>query len=209
MKLAILSESHADEAALEIIVGSILKRPLQLVQPPLRSRGWPSVRIVLPSVIKHLYYHTDAEALAVIVDSNDSTVHDPSHEETDGGNPGCRLCILRGLVRDTLSHLRAVEGKDLLKVAIGLAVPCIEAWYLCGKDPHVTEAAWVQARREGRYPYTCNDLKKVVYGTDRPSLPLETRRAREEAQRLCDKLDLLERSFPNGFGPFLSELRAW
>jgi hypothetical protein len=35
-----------------------------------------------------------------------------------------------------------------LKIAIGLAVPAIEAWLLCGVDPHITEAAWINGLKE-------------------------------------------------------------
>ncbi len=208
MKLAILGESAADEAALEILVSKILNRPVELVQPSLRARGWPYVRDILPSVIKHLHYQTEAEGLIVVVDSNDSTIHDPSHD-SEGHVPTCRLCELRRVVKHTLQHLRSVEGRAIPRVAIGLAVPCIEAWYRCGKDPQVTEAVWIQARKEGRFPYTCNGLKKAVYGTDRPSLTLETQRAHEEALRLSNNLDLLEQNFPNGFGALIRELHSW
>lgn len=80
MTLAVLSESQAEEAAIRILVNGILGRETRPVAgPPLRSRGWPSVLNVLPSVLKHLYYRTDAEAFVVVVDSNTSPVHQIGH----------------------------------------------------------------------------------------------------------------------------------
>jgi hypothetical protein len=71
MKVVVLSESSADEAAIRVLVNGILGRETEDVPSlPLRSRGWPSVIKVLPTVIKFLYYRTDAEALVVIADSD-------------------------------------------------------------------------------------------------------------------------------------------
>jgi hypothetical protein len=44
LKLAVLSESQADEAAVRLFVEAILQIQTQPIGlPPLRSRGWPSV----------------------------------------------------------------------------------------------------------------------------------------------------------------------
>lgn len=210
MRVAILSESSADEAAIRILVGGILGEPTHPISPPsLRSRGWPSVRQVLPTVLKHLHYHTDAEGLILVVDSNHSPVHQSAHDETGGANPQCRLCQLREIVGRVLTHLTPVPNRPPIRTAVGLAVPAIEAWYRCGVDPHVTEAAWVLALQSGSYPYTTTSLKRAVYGTERYSLELETRCATEEAQRLAQNLNALEQMFPGGFGALASEVRNW
>lgn len=96
-----------------------------------------------------------------------------------------------------------------MKFAMGLAVPAIEAWYLCGKDPKVSERAWEQGLAAKKLPYDSKALKRQVYGTDRPLRPEATRRAREEAQRLASCLDLLESEFPIGFGSFLRGVQSW
>jgi hypothetical protein len=97
----------------------------------------------------------------------------------------------------------------MLKVALGAAVPAIEAWYLLGRRRGVTEAAWAAGQRSRRLPYTRNQLKQWVYGTDRPSLALETQHAEAEARRLCTDLDQLAVAFPIGVGELLRELRSW
>ena len=73
----------------------------------------------------------------------------------------------------------------------------------------MSENAWVQARTEGRWLYRKGALKESVYGTDRPGLDLETRRATEEMTRVAADLDGLERKFPIGFGALRRDLRAW
>lgn len=209
MKIAVLSESPADEAAIRILVEGLLGSPIKSINDNLRSRpgGWPMVCRVLPGVLRALHYQTDAEALVVVVDSNHSPIHQPSHGQSGQSEPRCRICRLRNTVSGI--SLRPRSSLPPIKTAFGLAVPAIEAWYLCGKDPHVTEAAWVQGLQSGSYPYTKNGLKENVYGTDRPSLVLETRFAIEEAQRVSYDLSMLERLFQNGFGTLAREVRGW
>ena len=100
-----------------------------------------------------------------------------------------------------------VHGKAGFLVAVGLAVPAIEAWYLCGVDHHVTEATWINARLQGvSPPYSRLSLKEAVYGSTRnPTIS----KAEEAATRLCGTLPLLEQDFPVGFGMFASEVRGW
>lgn len=210
MKVAVLSESPADEAAVRILVDAILGRQTQPVGIfPLKARGWSATFAVLPTVLKHIHYRTDAEALVVVVDSDDSPVHLPTHEQPGGVVQECRLCRLRQVVDQEQKQLRPVSNRPSIKTALGVAVPAIEAWYRCGVDPHVTEAAWILALQSRSYPYTRNSLKQDVYGMERPLLALETRRATEEAQRLLQSLALLESLFPAGFGSLAREVRGW
>ena len=117
---------------------------------------------------------------------------------------------MRTIVANAQGELRR-QGCTALKWALGLAVPQIEAWYLVGRDPHVSEAAWISGQKHGKFPYAREHLKCKVYGTDRPSLELEASRAREEAERIVrdGKLPLLEERFPGGFGALASDVRNW
>ncbi|HZP58845.1 MAG TPA: hypothetical protein VFB27_00875, partial [Opitutaceae bacterium] len=63
MNVAVLSESPADEAALRALVEAAFGEPVRPVTYALRARGWPSVAQVLPGVIRHLHFHTDADGL--------------------------------------------------------------------------------------------------------------------------------------------------
>ena len=207
-KVALLSESPADEAALRVLVGYVLG-PFEVVPPSLRARGWPSVEQVLPPILRHLHFHTDADGLVVVVDSDDSVVHDAAHEVPGYHHAGCRLCRLRAVFRRTLRHLPPARGRTRVLRAAGLAVPAIEAWLLCGRYPEVTEAAWLAGQDRGRLPYTRLELKVRAYGTDRPGLPLQTRRAVEEVSRHRGDIRRLENDFPHGFGALARDLQDW
>jgi hypothetical protein len=209
MKLAILSESPADEAALRVLVGYVLGEPLHLVTPSLRARGWPSVEQVLPPILRHLHFNTDAHGLVVVVDSDDSPVHTAEHEAPGYHHPLCRICRLRAVFRRTLKNLPPAQGRTAPLRAVGLAVPAIEAWLLCGRDEAVTEEAWVRGLARGLPPYTRRELKARVYGTTRPSLPLEIERAVAEVSRHRGDVRRLEFDFPQGFGALARDLRAW
>lgn len=209
MKFGILSESPADEAAICILIEALLRQPIEIIRPPLRARGWPHVAQVLPAILRHLHLHTEADAFVVVVDSDDSPLHEGDHEDPDKFHPLCRLCQLELVVRRTLKHLPSRAHRPALRVATGLAVPAVEAWYLCGRDPDVTEESWRRGVRQGRLPYDRRELKVRTYGTFRPSLPLETRRAVEEARRLAQDVRVLESAFPLGFGNLSREVRPW
>ncbi|MGB2986579.1 MAG: hypothetical protein WBE26_11930 [Phycisphaerae bacterium] len=211
MKVAVLSESRADETALGILVGGMLKVDPEPATPrPLRARGWPSILDTVGTVLRHLHYQTCADALVVVTDSDNSLVHERSHESPDCEENDCRLCEMRKRVKQVLANLSPVHGRQTLRTAIGLACPCIEAWYLCGKAGQITEAAW------SRKLESCSNLrverlklKRLVYGTERPSLELECKHAEEEARRLVTCLPLLEKHFPNGFGALAQDVRSW
>ena len=94
-------------------------------------------------------------------------------------------------------------------MAIGLTVPAIEAWYLVGKEHQVGEAAWIVGLAAGKRPFTRPHLKKLVYGTDRPSLELETECAVKEARRIIRDMKAIETNFPIGFGLMAQEIRSW
>jgi hypothetical protein len=209
MNLALLSESPADEAALRVLVGYVLGGPFNVVAPSLRARGWPSVEQVLPSILRHLHFHTNAHGLVVVVDSDDSVVHTPEHEAPGYYHQYCRICRLRSAFRRTVKNLPPAQGRDRVLRAVGLAVPAIEAWYLCGRDTSVTEAAWLAGQESGRPPYTRRELKFRVYGTERPSLPQEIRRAVQEVSRHRGDVRRLENDFPRGFGVLAQDLRSW
>ncbi|MCY2926345.1 MAG: hypothetical protein NT031_13060 [Planctomycetota bacterium] len=208
MKVAIFSESPADEAALRVLVDALLGIETEIVYPPVRARGWPSVQEDLPTVVKAVHYRTEAAALLVVADGN----HFPMHLG-DGQavceQHGCRLCSLRRSAVQANVYLSPMAGREVVQMAAGLAVPAIEAWYLCGVNPAVSEQAWRAGMESGQYPYDKKQLKKLVYGTDRPSLAMETQKAVEAAHRLVADLTMLEAKFPLGFGTLATAVRSW
>jgi hypothetical protein len=161
----------------------------------------------MPAVLRHLHFNTDTDALVVVVDSDDSVVHTSSHDAPGYFHPRCRMCQLRAVYRQTTKRLPRAHGRDRVIRTIGVAVPAIEAWYLCGRDETVNEAVWILGQETGRQPYTRAHLKLRVYGTDRPSLPQETVSALREVERQSQDLRRLEHDFP-GFAAFAADLRA-
>ena len=208
MKLAVLSESPADETAIAILMEAVLGGHFKHVHPGLRARGWPSVEQVLPSIIRHLHFNTDADGLVVVVDSDDSVVHTSEHEAPSYFHPQCRMCRLRAVFRQTTKRFPVAHGRNRIFRGVGIAVPAVEAWYLCGRDEQVSEAAWVEGQATGQQPYTRAELKFRVYGTDRPNLQLETQRALEEVRRQRHDLRRLENDFPS-FAALARDMRSW
>jgi len=131
MRITVLSESPADEAAIRILIESVLGRPTQSVEPPpqlLRTRGWPSVLRIIPKVLPYIHYQTDAEACVIVVDTDTSPVHQATHEQPGGAVSACRLCQLRQVMTQTQRQLRPIPGRPPLQTAVGVAVPAMEAW---------------------------------------------------------------------------------
>jgi len=208
MKIALLSESPADEAVLRVLVEAVLGAPPKFVSPGLRARGWPNVAQVLPAVIRHLHFNTDTDALVVSCDSDDSVVHTAAHNAPGYFHPHCRMCQLRGVFHRTAKKFPPAHGRPRVLRGVGVAVPALEAWLLCGKDAGVTEAAWTAGQERGRAPYSRAELKWRVYGTDRPSLPHEIRCAHHELERIRRDPRRLEYDFP-GFALLAADVREW
>ncbi len=211
MNVAILSESPADDAALRILVASLLEIDVnELGQLRFGGGGWSIVEGTLAPVIKHVHYGPDASHLVVLADSDDSPPHRKEHHTNEAASEGCRVCLLHRLASRTVANLRAMPGKARIKVAIAVAMPAIEAWYRCGRASAISEQVFAdELRKKGQVRFRRLKLKKEVYGAERPSLALETVKATEEAQRLAKDLTQLERLFPGGFGTFADEVRCW
>jgi hypothetical protein len=190
-----------------VFVTAVVNQTPRFVLPGFRARGWPNVAQLMPSVLRHLHFNTDTDVLVVVVDSDDSVVHTAEHDAPGYFHPQCRMCQLRAVYRQTTKKLPAAHGRERLIRTVGVAVPAIEAWYLCGRDASVSEAAWIVGQETGRPPYTRSELKVKVYGTDRPNLPQQTACAVREAERQRRDIRRLEHDFP-GFAALAGDLRA-
>lgn len=211
MKVAVLSESPADAAAVRILIEGILGRQTQAIAPlpQVRRGGWSEVLRITPSVLKYLYYRTDADACAIVLDADDSLLHTAAHELPGGANDHCRLCELRRMVTETQRQLPPGARGFPLQTAIGIAMPAIEAWYRCDLDPSISEITYHQHPRGHFGVEARKRLKHDVYGTERPPLAVEMERASTAAQRLQQNLSLLETLFPTGFGSLARDVRHW
>jgi hypothetical protein len=118
--------------------------------------------------------------------------------------------LLGGLVGELVHEaaVGAIFQQPAHQIGEQVAVPAIEAWYLAGRDPEVTELAWTEGQQRGRLPYTRAQLKYRVYGTDRPNLYHETEIALREARRHAHDTRRLENDFPS-FAALASDLKTW
>lgn len=210
MKVAVLSESPADEAAVRILTDAILKTRTEPVATyTLLTRGWPAVRKALPKVLMYITYQTDAGGLVVVVDADGSTIHEAMHGAPGKAPPGCRICQLQGIVDQQRRSLRIVPGRHPVRIAIGLAVPAIEAWYLCGRENAVDERTWPPGASASTLRAAKLELKRRVYGSDRAALAAMKDHAITEMTRVVSDLDALRAAFPNGFGTMLRDFENW
>lgn len=209
MKIVFFGESPADQAAMSVFAEGVLGEPPEPPGMAVEGHGVTGVLIALFGVFRGVYYNSDAEGLVVVVDSDDTELHRSDHDKPGNGGTNCRLCQARRSIAKAREPLKARPGRPALKVAIGLAVPAIEAWYLVGKNHQVGEAAWIAGLAANRPPFTRQQLKQEVYGTDRPSLERETECAVREARRIIANIGAIESAFPAGFGAMASEIRSW
>jgi hypothetical protein len=202
MRVAILSEFSADEAALRVLVDAVLAvKTLPITNFPLQSRGYNTVRGALAAIIRFLHYRTDADGLVVVVDSNHTTLEELAERN--------RLRELREMADGVRARLGSVVGRIPLRVAIGVASPAIEAWLLCRRHLEISEAAWEQGLRNKQEPYSKLELKRRLYGVEFASLQLMTEKMMESARELTSDLVRVERKFPKGFGTMAEQLRDW
>jgi hypothetical protein len=211
MKVAIVSESPADTAAIHILLEALTNRRIELLRDArLRAGGWPSMLYAIDVELIHLHYRTDAHALIAIADSDDSSVHEEAHDLPGGAVENCRVCRLRARIGSVQAKLRPRHVNYSVDVAIGLAVPALEAWLLCGKNPHASEGRFIRERQAGNSLFPARkQLKRELYGTEFPSLQNATACATREATRLAQNLSLLGDHFPFGFRSFAQMIRTW
>jgi hypothetical protein len=209
MKIGYYCESPADQAAMAVFTQGIRGDPSEPINRDLEARPVPAFFSALDAVFRGVHYNSDAEGLVVVVDCDDTELHDAAHDEPKGSAEKCRLCQARKIITQAQNQVKPRQGRPGLKVAIGLAVPAIEAWYLVGKNHQVGEAAWKVGLEARRPPFTRPQLKKLVYGTDIPSLELETEHALNEARRIIQNMKAIETAFPAGFGLMAQEIRSW
>lgn len=213
MKIAIFSESPTDEAALKILVEGILGEEIEIAPYPpnrLQSRGSGVLRDV--AIVLRGVYYTEAEFLIIVRDSDDTPIHKKEHDEPNNTESKyCRYCELRKEVELALQGLTLLPEKKNFRVAIGVAVPAIEAWLLCGINLHVNEATWVDKQKERRASFYDDRrrLKIELYDSHIASSDTMLERSIESASRLAENIEQLEIMFPEGFGNMANEIRNW
>jgi len=206
MKIGFYCESPADQAALAVFTEGILGEPPEPINMDLEARSQPAFFSALDGVFRGVHYNSDAEGLVVVPDCDNTELHDEGHDALGRSGESCRFCQVRKIIAKARNQLKPRQGRLELKVAIGLAFPAIDAWYLVGKH-QVRETAWRAGLATGRLPRP--RLKELVYGNARPSLEDETKCAVAEARRIIQDMKAIETAFPTGFGLMAKEIRSW
>ena len=211
MKIGIISESPADAAVLEILLNALTHRTHTILPNAVRQRpgGWHGVISAIRAELTNLHYRTDAGGMIAVVDSDDSPLHDDSHEAPHSPQPNCRVCQIIKDINDTRQKLKG-RPVNSVNVAVGLAVPALEAWLLFDQDPHIAEARYERDLATGvNLKNARMDLKRRLYRTTAPQRHVELDIATQAANRISLDLAALETAFPKGFGRFARQIRSW
>jgi len=204
MKIVVLAESPADRAAIEIFAQAILDDEIEFATVQPRTGGYHAVAAAIRPNLLHLHYQRSADGLIVVVDSDGTPI--------EAGNTRGRVHLLLSEIQDIQSQLSSSEKAPAIKTAVGVAAPSIESWLLFGINKQCTEAGWVVRLNDGQNTAVeIRQLKKQLYGTDRPDINLETQVMIERAKAIIDenRLETFMQSFPYGFKQLVSDLRAW
>lgn len=191
MKFAFLSESEVDQAALAAFCATRLGREIERVPCPARVRpGWPALRTDLGPALRSLKYSAaEAELIVVCADSDGD----------DPRRPDNRRAQLQRIVDQTGMSSRVV---------VALAMPAIEAWWLAHLHPELHEKGWLD-RRECAPGYDKLELKRRLYGTDRPLYQDAFRLMPEAARAAAVHHVQLATRFPLGLAPLLEKLSSF
>src|SRR5262245_6415261 len=106
MIIGFFSESPADQAALARFTEAILGAPVVLPNMSLEAHGHSGVLSALDGVIKGLHYHSDAEALVVVVDCDATEAHAATHDRPGNSHEDCRFCQVRKIAAKAQQGLK-------------------------------------------------------------------------------------------------------
>jgi hypothetical protein len=199
MEFAIISESSADEAALHAFCEALLEQQIpRATLPVIVRRGWSALRQDLPVALRAVRFRTTADVVLVVADSDGTSL--------EANHPTNRLAQLQAMADENLG--RPGPNQRRITAITGLAVPCIEAWWLAHSDHQISEVTWLRRHDGTRVPYDKPALKRRLYGTDRVGLPEQTRLMVDAARAAALHAEELGRRFPRGLMPFLTGLRG-
>lgn len=172
MKLAFCSEDRTDTQVLHALAQRCVSRPIELAQNDIvlpRQGGWQKA-VQLAPVVARAVFNSDAHGAVFVVDADGS----PTHESHDGvANSECRHCeLLR--VADVANVQRWPRpGLPPLQFVFAVPVQILETWLLLSANrfPHQRQPSTYGSSTTER-----RDLKRALYGSDRPNrtLMLET-----------------------------------
>lgn len=210
-RIVIVGESEVDETAVGFLVGAILDRHVEIVKTRIsRSPGVGSLLKLLSSFVRDATYRQDpVDGIVVIVDSDETWVDATSERPGLSLRKKPRLPHIQEIIEATLAAIKVPQDRQPVQFAIGLAVPCIEAWWLIDTKDQVTEGQWRQGQESDSVLFRKRDLKKWLYGTDRPSRTQIIDGATDGSRRAAENLGALLEHFPLGFGTLFHQLKSW
>lgn len=192
MKLAFCTEDESDAEILRALVSRLLGEEVTaLVQHYRFERGGWSKALKLAPIIAAAVYRTDATGALFAIDNDEAEpVHDETHEVAPVNT--CRYCALVSAAQ--VERVLAWPRPGLAPLRFFFAVPVrtIESWLVLARPrPSVPESA----QTLGRTASERRELKRLVYGTDRPDQALMIKRGRELVAGA--DLDALARTSPS------------
>ena len=201
MKISVLAESSNDAAVMVELASAALGGPVELINSGFEMMGWNMIPSVLPAVIKHLHFRSEADGLIVVADSN--------HSSLEPGAPNNRREELRAMAAKIVENLGMLHGRSRIRIAIAVASPALVAWLLFHRYGEISESAWERGLVEKKDPYTKGVLKQRLYGVQRPSRDIATALRLEAARQVSQRIHELRSRFPLGFGSFFEDLLSW
>lgn len=88
MKVAIVSESPADEAAVRVLAEVVLNTTIESVQVARRTWGFGAALSILKPALCWAHYQQTADGVILVVDSNNTPVHSgPGSNSRQRGPP--------------------------------------------------------------------------------------------------------------------------
>src|SRR5207247_7163467 len=103
-------ESLAVQSAMAVFTEGILGTPSEPINMDLEAHSVPGFFSALDGVFRGVHYNSDAEGLIVVVDCDDTELHDPAHDKAEGGGDDCRLCQARKIIARARRQLKARRG---------------------------------------------------------------------------------------------------
>lgn len=203
MRVAFVLEGDTDRIAIPPLCAHV-RADIEPIPEKYRIESHAKPELIKPVLTALQYRGDDIDAAVVVVDSDATPPHRPEHDLDP--DDGCRLCALKEVARSTIASA-AKPGYRKLQVAVGMAVPCLEAWLL--QDHNVTEVAYINDfERRSKHAYRM-ELKNQFYGPGNLTLGRRAPIIQAKLADIATLVPFLEREFPSGFGQMAAQIRSW
>ena len=98
MKVGYYCEPPADQAAMTIFAEGILGYRPEPINMDLEAHSVPSFFSALDGVFRGVHYNSDADGLVIVVDSDNTELHNSDHDKPGAGEESCRFCRARKII---------------------------------------------------------------------------------------------------------------